>query len=142
MLGRMSSRAIDAIFDNNSVQDIKRRLMDMFQSDLPPLRRLESITSLSGIDLFFGSYLLAASHDGAFIVYHDNVLNGVKESLPKLAELLKLPTSISRSEEYLDFNDVCKAIRELLGFKSLAEVHEFFWHGHKLGRFVKSSRKH
>ncbi len=142
MLGRMGSRAIDAIFDNNSVENIKRKLMDMFQSDLPPLRRLESITSLNGIDLFFGSYLLSASHDGAFIVYQDDVLNGVKESLPNLAEVLKLPGSISELEEYFDFNDVCRAIRELLGFKSLAEVHEFFWHRHKQGRFVESSSKH
>jgi hypothetical protein len=138
MLGRKF--APENIIKGNPLENVKRALMDMFLTDMPPGQRLASVMSLHGVKLFFGSYLLSAAYDGNFIVYHEGVLEGIRECLPHLARQVKLPPEISEPEPYFEFNDICQSIKDLLGFNNLAEVHEFFWHGHDEKWFVRSPK--
>jgi hypothetical protein len=40
---------------------------------------------------------------------------------------------VKTAEHYIDFNELCKSIKNNFGFSSLGELHEFFWHGHSSG---------
>jgi len=40
---------------------------------------------------------------------------------------------VKTAEDYIDFNELCKSIKNNFGFRSLGELHEFFWHGHNSG---------
>ena len=126
MLGRMGEQAIDYILRNNDFNDVKFRLLNLFVGKKPIVERFKAFLEIKGIDLFFGTHFLRATGEDDFVIYHDYVLKGIKELLPKIA-----PNRVETVEEYMDFNDLCKEIRDIYGFKDLGELHEFFWHGYK-----------
>ncbi len=126
MLGRMRRRALSNILNYNKISDIKKALDDLFLKDKTVKEKLESITELKNISWFFGTSLLAVAYNGEYIIYHDNVYEGIVNSNCINKNHMK---PVKSSESYLAFNDICKAIQESYKFTCLAEVHEFFWHG-------------
>lgn len=125
MLGRMGETALNNILDNNDVAILKQKLIDLFLSDISPSKKLKSVMELKHVGLFFGTSLLSAACQGEFIIYHEKVFKGIEE-----LECTWIPIDIvDTSESYFAFNDICKALKEMYSFKSLGEVHEFFWHG-------------
>ncbi len=129
MLGTMSETAINSIIQYNNIADIKQRLKDLFLTDMPPDKKLKSIMMLKNVGLFFGTSLLSTACHGNFVIYHEKVLEGIKE----LDCTWMTVDRVDTSESYFPFNDICKALKEMYEFKSLGEVHEFFWHGKDTG---------
>jgi len=118
---------IDEIIKSNGLCEIKLRLLNLFLGQSPINERLQAVLDLRGIGLYIASQLLSAV-DNDYIIYHEKVLEGIRDILPDLEDIL--PNEISDAEKYLYFNEICKSIKDTFGFKSLGEVHEFFWHGH------------
>jgi hypothetical protein len=139
MKGRMEELAVENILDSNDYRDLKLRLLDLLLNEQRPIqRRLEFLMGLRNVGPFFASQFLSAVGQDKYIVYHDDVLEGVKSLLPKFAEEyigIDLPAKVRTADEYMKFNEVCSAIRDAFSFRSLAEVHEFFWHCHGQGAY-------
>lgn len=125
MLGRMGETALKNILNSNNVAKIKQKLIDLFLTNMSPEKKLKSIMELKQVGLFFGTSLLSASSDGEFVIFHEKVLEGIKELKCTWMPL----DTVDTCESYFAFNDICKALKEFYGFKSLGEVHEFYWHG-------------
>ena len=126
MLGRMGETSIEYILRNNDFNDIKFRLLNLFVGTKPIAERFKAFLEIKGIDLFYGSHFLRAVGEDDYVIYHEDVLEGIRDLLPEIA-----PERVRTVEEYLSFNDLCKEIRDAYGFRDLGELHEFFWHGHK-----------
>jgi len=126
MLGRMNEQAIDYILENNDFNDVKFRLLNLFVGRKPIGERFKTFLEIKGINLFYGTHFLRATGEDDFVIYHDYVLEGIEELLPNIA-----PERVETIEEYMDFNELCKEIRDTYGFRDLGELHEFFWHGYK-----------
>jgi len=79
----------------------------------------------ASIMLFYFPAFPAVGEDD-YVIYCPDVLEGIRELLPEIA-----PERVETVEDYFDFNELCKEIRDAYGFRDLGELHEFFWHGHK-----------
>lgn len=129
MKPRIAEQMIENIIRENDFNEVKLKLLDLFLGKSPLEKRLQAVIDLNGIGPYIASQLLSAVDD-EFIIYHQNVLEGIRALLPHLDDWGILHTNIRNAREYSQFNDICKSIRDRFGFKSLGEVHEFFWHGY------------
>jgi hypothetical protein len=129
MSPRLPEQTISGITHGNDFNEVKLRLLDLFLGKRSLKDRLQDVMDLKGIGPYIASQFLSAV-DVTFIIYHENVLEGIQELLPHLEVWGMLPT-VQNAEDYLKFNEVCRSIKERFNFNSLGEVHEFFWHGHK-----------
>jgi len=138
MRPRLGAAHIDKILSENDFNEIKIRLMDLLFGEGPLEPRLEAVINLKYVGPYIASQFLSLLSDD-YIIYHEKVLEGIRSLLPELAEWLTalglLPERVRSADEYLRFNTVCSIIKKYFGFRSLGEVHEFFWHGHDLGWF-------
>jgi len=77
-------------------------------------------------------YRTAVKND-EYTIYHENVVKGIEEFLTHIVDWQLVELNVKTAEHYIDFNEVCKSIKNNFGFRSLGELHEFFWHGHNSG---------
>lgn len=124
---RLPEQTISRITQGNDFNEMKLRLLDLFLGTRSLRDRLQDVMDLKGVGPYIASQFLSAVDD-TFIIYHENVLEGIQELLPHLEGWGMLPT-VQNAEDYLKFNEVCRSIKERFNFKSVGEVHEFFWHG-------------
>ncbi len=132
MRGRMERRAVEDI-PTNDYREIKFRLLNLLlnkEQQQPIEERASFPQELRGVGPFLMPQFLSAVGEDEYIAYHPGVLEGIKAALPNIVEIVVFPTRVESVEDYIKFNEVCKAIKERFGFRSLGEVHEFFWHGH------------
>lgn len=57
-------------------------------------------------------------------------MKGIEDFLTHVVDWQLVELNVKTAEHYIDFNEVCKSIKTNFGFRSLGELHEFFWHGH------------
>lgn len=126
----LKPRTLRPLLRKNPPSEIKWRLLDVFFGSKSPLERLKSLMELEGAGFFFGTTLLSIAYEGAFIIYEDKLLKGIESLLLHLTEDWAGMKQVNTPERYMMFNELCKVIKKNYGFKSLAEVHEFFWHGY------------
>lgn len=129
MQPRISEQIVNDIITLNDFNEVKLRLLDLFLGKRPIKDRLQIVMDLAGVGPYLASQLLSAV-DEAYTIYHQNAVEGIKDLLPHLVDWEILETNVATAEQYLHFNKICKSIQKRFGFKSLGEVHEFFWHGH------------
>lgn len=130
MPARIPEQTVNDIVTKNDFNEVKLKLLDLFHGVRPVKERMEDVMDLSGIGPYTASQLLSAVKDDKYTVYHPNVVEGIKGLLPHLVDWEILEPNVTTAEQYLNFNEICKSIKNRFGFKSLGEVHEFFWHGH------------
>ena len=130
MRARIPEQTVEDIVSNNDFNEVKLKLLDLFLGTRPMKERLQDVMNLTGIGPYIASQLLSAVTKDEYIVYHPNVVKGIRDLLPHLVDWNILNLSVVDAEQYLSFNEICKSIKKTFDFKSLGEIHEFFWHGH------------
>lgn len=130
MKPRIPEQTISDIISQNDFNGVKLRILDLFLGTRPVKERIQNLMKLKGVGPYIASQLVAGIGDSEYVVYHENVIEGIKDLLPHLVDWNLFDLNVSTAEEYLRFNEVCKSIKKIFGFISLGEVHEFFWHGH------------
>lgn len=127
---RIPEQNISEILSKNDFSKLKLRLLALFLGTRPIQERLQDVLDLAGIGPYIASQLLSGVRNDEYAIYHPNVIAGIKDLFPHLVDWGIIESNVASAEQYLYFNDVCKSIQQRFGFKSLGEVHEFFWHGH------------
>ena len=113
----------------------KLRLMNLFLGNEPIEKRIKEVLEIKGMSIYTISNLLSATSD-EFMLYHNNLIPAIWDLLPELQDKVSICTEllpkreVSTAEEYVNFNDFCKILRDILGFRSSGELHEFLWHGY------------
>ncbi|MEM3788505.1 MAG: hypothetical protein QXN95_01375 [Candidatus Bathyarchaeia archaeon] len=130
MKPRIPEQTINDIISQNDFVEVKRRINSLFLGTGSIKERIQSVMDLKGVGPYLASQLVAAVGDDEYAVYHPKVVEGMKELLPHLDDWQFFNFDESTAEGYLWFNEICKAVKKIFNFKSLGEVHEFFWHGH------------
>jgi hypothetical protein len=130
MPARIPEQVVNDIITKNDFNNVKIRLLDLFLGTRSIKERIQSVMNLAGIGPYIASQLLSSVKPDEYTVYHQNVVEGIKDLLPHLVDWEILEMNVSTAEQYLNFNEICTSIKRRFGFKSLGEVHEFFWHGH------------
>jgi hypothetical protein len=130
MKPRIPEQTINDIIHQNDFNEVKLKISDLFLGTKPIKERIRNLMKLKGVGPYIASQLIAGVGDDEYVVYHENVTEGIKDLLPHLVDWNLCDFNVSTAEEYLRFNEVCNAIKKTFSFISLGEVHEFFWHGH------------
>ena len=130
MKPRIPEQTINDIINQNDFNEVKLKILDLFFGTKPIKERIQNLMKLKGVGPYIASQLVAGIEDDEYVVYHENVIEGIKDLLPHLVDWNLFDLNVSTAEEYLRFNEVCRSIKKIFGFISLGEVHEFFWHGH------------
>ena len=123
----------EAIVKENDFNEVKLKLFDLFLGVRPLKERLQAVLDLKGFEPGVASQLLAAVKNDEYTIYHDNVVKGIEDFLTHIVDWELVELNVRTAEHYIDFNELCKSIRNNFSFTSLGELHEFFWHGHKSG---------
>jgi len=130
---RLEKRQYKEIIQKNGFENVKLRLLNLLLGKGPMKDRIQRVLNLKGVGPFVTSQFLSAIDD-QYIMYHDDLVKGIrklfqttfgKEFQYHFSDVVNKPTD---AESYLELNEICKAIRDNFGFKSLGEVHEFFVH--------------
>lgn len=129
----VSTQTAEKIITGNDFNEMKLKLFDLFLGVRPLKERIQTVMDLEGFDACITSQLLAAVKNDEFTIYHQNVVNGIEDFLAHVVDWEIIDLNIKIAENYLDFNELCKSIKNNFGFRSLGELHEFFWHGHSSG---------
>ncbi|MEM2213370.1 MAG: hypothetical protein QXG61_08430, partial [Candidatus Nezhaarchaeales archaeon] len=79
---RLEEKAVDKIINENDFNELKLRLLDLFLGKSPLEQRLQHVMDLKGVGAFITSNLLSAIDSGS-IIFHPDVVNGMKELLPE-----------------------------------------------------------
>ena len=130
----ISKQTADIIVAGNDFNEMKLKLFDLFLGVRPLKDRLQAVLDLEGFDVCIVSQLLAAVNNREYTIYHENVVNGIEDFLTHVVDWELVELNVKTAEHYIDFNELCKSIKNNFGFRSLGELHEFFWHGHSSGR--------
>jgi hypothetical protein len=123
----------EVIVKENDFNEVKLKLFDLFLGVRPLKERLQDVLDLKGFEPGVASQLLAAVKNDEYTIYHENVVKGIEDFLTHIVDWELVELNVRTAEHYIDFNELCKSIRNNFGFTSLGELHEFFWHGHKSG---------
>ena len=121
------------IVTGNNFNETKLKLLDLFLGIRPFTERLQNVLDLKGFDPCITSQLLAAVNNNEYTIYHEHVVNGIEDFLTHVVDWEIVELNVKTADHYVDFNELCKSIKNNFGFRSLGELHEFFWHGHNLG---------
>ena len=122
----IASRTYEPIISGNPVIEVRKCLARVFSADMTPKESFDAISSLRGAGIFVSSTLLSLAYEGRFIPLADGVWEGFEELFPSLAAHMKKPSDY---ESFLEFQHACDAVAEVYGLESMAELHEFLWHG-------------
>ena len=126
----VSPQTADVIIVANDFNELKLKLLDLFLGVGPLKDKLKAVLDLEGFDPCIASQLLAAVNNEEYTIYHEHVVNVIEDFLTHVVDWQLIELNVKTAEEYIDFNELCKSIRNKFGFRSLGEHHEFFWHGH------------
>jgi hypothetical protein len=129
----VSKQAADKIVTGNDFNEVKLKLFDLFFGVRPFKERLQNVLDLNGFDPCIASQLLAAVNNNEYTIYHENVVKGIEDFLTHVVDWQIVELNVKTADHYIDFNELCKSIKNNFGFRSLGELHEFFWHGHNSG---------
>lgn len=129
----VSNQTAEMIVGANDFNEMKLKLFDLFLGDRAIKKRFQTVMDLEGFDACITSQLLAAVKKEEYTIYHQNVVNGIEDFLAHVVDWEIVDLNVKTAENYLDFNELCKSIKNNFEFKSLGELHEFFWHGHSSG---------
>jgi hypothetical protein len=129
----VSRRMADTIVEGNDFKEVKLKLLDLFLGVRPLKERLQDVLNLEGFDPCVVSQLLSAVKNKEYTIYHENVVKGIEDFLTHIVDWELVELNVQTAEHYIDFNELCKSIKNNFSFTSLGELHEFFWHGHKSG---------
>jgi hypothetical protein len=129
----ISQQTAGIIVAGNDFNEVKLKLFDLFLGVRPLRERLQAVLDLEGFDVCIVSQLLAAVDNNEYTIYHENVVNGIEDFLTHVVDWQLIELNVKTADDYSDFNELCKSIRNNFGFRSLGELHEFFWHGHNSG---------
>ena len=129
----VSKQAAEMIVTGNNFNETKLKLLDLFLGVRPFTERLQNVLDLKGFDPCITSQLLAAVNNNEYTIYHEHVVNGIEDFLTHVVDWEIVELNVKTADHYVDFNELCKSIKNNFGFRSLGELHEFFWHGHNLG---------
>ncbi|MCW4016625.1 MAG: hypothetical protein NWF06_09675 [Candidatus Bathyarchaeota archaeon] len=129
----VSQQTADVIVLGNDFNEVKLKLFDLFLGVGDFKQRLQTVFDLEGFGPCLVSQLLAAVNNEEYTIYHENVVNGIEDFLTHVVDWQLVELNVKTAEHYIDFNDLCKSIKTNFGFRTLGELHEFFWHGHSSG---------
>jgi hypothetical protein len=129
----ISKQAANTITTENDFNEVKLKLFDLLLGVQPLKDRLQAVLDLKGFDPCIASQLLAAVKNDEYTIYHENVVKGIEDFLTHVVDWEIVELNVKTAEHYIDFNELCKSIKTNFGFRSLGELHEFFWHGHSSG---------
>ena len=129
----VSQQTAGIIVAGNDFNEVKLKFFDLFLGVRPLRERLQTVLDLEGFDVCIVSQLLAAVDNNEYTIYHENVVNGIEDFLTHVVDWQLVELNVKTADDYIDFNELCKSIRNNFGFRSLGELHEFFWHGHNSG---------
>jgi len=134
----VSKQTADRIVTGNDFNEVKLKLFDLFLGVRPFKERLQNVLDIEGFDPCIASQLLAAVNNDEYTIYHENVVKGIEDFLTHVVDWQIVELNVKTADHYVDFNELCKSIKNNFGFRSLGELHEFFWHGHNSGwNFIK-----
>jgi hypothetical protein len=118
-------------FDTN-----KPILVNLILGTEPVEKRIKKALTINGVSLYTMSMILSATNDdNEYILYHDDLIPAIKKLCSKF-QIHDIPicsnrgNTVKNAKGYIKFNESCKILRDILGFSSLDELHEFLWHGH------------
>ena len=123
----------DNIVEGNNFKEVKLKLFDLFLGVRSFKERLQAVLDLEGFEPGVASQLLTAVNNVDYTIYHRNVIEGIEDFLTHIVDWELVELNVKTAEHYIDFNELCKSIKNNFGFTSLGELHEFFWHGHRSG---------
>jgi len=129
----ISKQTAETIVVANDFNEVKLKLFDLFRGVRPFKKRLQTVLDLEGFSPCIASQLLAAVKNDKYTIFHENVVNGIEDFLAHMVDWEIIDLNVKTAENYMDFNELCKSIKNNFGFRSLGEIHEFFWHGHSSG---------
>ena len=129
----VSKQTADRIVTGNDFNEVKLKLFDLFLGVRPFKERLQNVLDIEGFDPCIASQLLAAVNNDEYTIYHENVVKGIEDFLTHVVDWQIVELNVKTADHYVDFNELCKSIKNNFGFRSLGELHEFFWHGHNSG---------
>jgi hypothetical protein len=129
----LSKKLAETIVVRNDFNEMKLKLFDLFLGVGHIKQRIQTVMDLEGFDPCITSQLLAVVKTDEYTIYHQNVVNGIEDFLAHIVDWEIIDLNVKNAESYLDFNELCKSIKNNFGFRSLGELHEFFWHGHSSG---------
>ena len=124
---------VDNIVEGNNFKEVKLKLFDLFLGVRSFKERLQAVLDLEGFEPGIASQLLTAVNNVDYTIYHRNVIEGIEDFLTHIVDWELVELNVKTAEHYIDFNELCKSIKNNFGFTSLGELHEFFWHGHRSG---------
>jgi hypothetical protein len=129
----VSEQQANIIVEENDFNEVKLKLFDLFLGVRPFKDRLQTVLDLEGFEPGVASQLLSAVNNEEYTIYHKNVVKGIEDFLTHIVDWELVELNVKTAEHYIDFNELCKSIKNNFGFTTLGELHEFFWHGHKSG---------
>jgi hypothetical protein len=129
----VSKQRADTIIEENDFNEVKLKLFDMFLGVRSFKERLQTVLDIEGFEPGVASQLLSAVNPEEYTIYHKNVVKGIEDFLTHIVDWELVELNVKTAEHYIDFNELCKSIKNNLGFTTLGELHEFFWHGHMSG---------
>jgi hypothetical protein len=129
----ITQQTATTIVTANNFNELKLKLFDLFLGVRPLKERLQAVLDLEGFNVCVASQLLAAVNNKEYTIYHENVVNGIEDFLTHVVDWQLVELNVKTAEDYIDFNELCKSIQNNFGFRTLGELHEFFWHGHNSG---------
>ena len=129
----VSDQVANVIVLGNDFNETKLKLFDLFLGTGDFKQRLQNVLDLEGFNPCIASQLLSAVNNKEYTIYHENVVNGIEDFLAHVVDWQLIELKVKTAEQYIDFNELCKSIKNNFGFSSLGELHEFFWHGHSSG---------
>lgn len=129
----VSQHTTEVIVAGNDFNEVKLKLFDLFLGVRPLEERLQAVLDLEGFNPCIASQLLAAINNNEYTIYHPNVVNGIEDFLTHMIDWQLVELNVKTAEHYIDFNELCKSIKNNFDFRTLGELHEFFWHGHNSG---------
>ena len=129
----ISKETAETIVSKNDFNLVKLRLLDLFLGASDFKQSLQAVLDLKGFNACIVSQLLAAINNQEYTIYHEHVVSGIEDFLAHVVDWQIVELNIQTAENYIDFNELCISIKNNMGFRSLGELHEFFWHGHNSG---------
>ncbi len=129
----VSKHRADTIVEENDFNEVKLKLFDLFLGVRSFKERLQTVLDIEGVEPGVASQLLSAVNPMEYTIYHKTVVKGIEDFLTHIVDWELVELNVKTAEHYIDFNELCKSIKNNFGFTSLGELHEFFWHGHKSG---------
>ena len=129
----ISQQKANIIVEENDFNEVKLKLFDLFLGVGDFKQRLERVLELKGFNTCIASQLLSAVNKEDYTIYHLNVVKGIEDFLTHVVDWQLVEMNVKTAMQYIDFNELCKSIKNNFGFRSLGELHEFFWHGHISG---------